>query len=112
MSARILEAITTTVRTENPDITSPYGAHGNPPMWDILRKDGRTLAIRPERVLNRLGFGREEKDGFVYGWHIRGEWPRNEQHLSGEGPEVAELVARLLPEGATPVAQALLAKIA
>lgn len=107
MQVRIIEALLATVLTQNPDILSPYGQHGNPPMWDVLRKDGRTLSVRPARVVVRGGFGSEEKDGFIFGWHVRGEWPRSEQHQGDEVMKVAYMVDKLLSEGATPLAAAI-----
>lgn len=77
-----LEDIQKIFLEREPDIQSPYGLYGNPPMWNLLEHHGVTIAIRPCRTTERIGFVCREIDGICWGYHENGEWKMDIQHAS------------------------------
>jgi hypothetical protein len=65
-----------------PDIQSPYGLYGHPPMWNLLEFNGITIAIRPSLTSEKIGFVWREVQGICWGFHEDGEWKRDIQHTS------------------------------
>lgn len=102
-----VEAILETITTENPDIKSPYGLYGYPPMWNLLTHEGRTMAVRPSKAQDRVGHQYVEKDGFSWGWHVDGAWQPGDQHMVSTREHLAEGLTLLFSNGAEPVAPAL-----
>lgn len=104
-SAGLAEHLQAVISTVDPDIQSPCGLYGYPPMWSILEdvETGRTLAVRPVRTQVRHGPGPgwQEVDGLCWGWHAHGQWIPGEQHLSGSMEHaIAQVIIPRLEAGA------------
>lgn len=95
---KMREDIHAVVLEREPDMRSPYGLYGSPPMWSLLDSpvDGRTLAIRPTTVQERRGHTFQEISGICWGWHRDGAWAKYEQHHSASYEHFIERV--LLPQ--------------
>ena len=90
IEARLQEHVLALVLEAKPDIHSPYGLYGNPPMWNVLDLgDGRAMAARPAATQRRTGYQWEQVDGVSIGWHVGGKWT-DDQHLSMTWDHFAE----------------------
>ena len=85
-----------------PDIQSPYGLYGNPPMWNLLEFNGVTIAIRPSVTSEKIGFAWREVQGICWGFHEDGEWKMDIQHTSSTFQHFLDTVCNpVIEAGAT-----------
>ncbi|MFG6082844.1 hypothetical protein ACEUZ9_004076 [Paracoccus litorisediminis] len=105
---KLTEGLHTVFLHREPDMCSPYKIYGNPPMWNILEHNGRTLAARPAATQLRTLSGWNEVPGVTWGWHKDGEWLRGEQHMNSTFENfVMKVIEPFLGAGADPVRELL-----